>query len=1010
MLSLARAASRPVRFLLAAAVGIVVLALGAAGGLAWRLSQGPMDVTAVARRVLPLVDPDVTAGQVTLALDRSAGERALRIGVTDGMRAAAGGRPADTVGSATVALALPSLLLGRLVPVEVVADRVRLHVRRAAPGRPGGDPTGLAARLTHVALSDMQVVVADGTLRRSWQVAATAATLDRQGDGSLAGTVTGTATIADVAAEVTATVRATDAEVRLHGTLSPVSPAALARAVPSWAALRALDAAVAVQADVTFGPATALLHATLHAEAGPGVAQIPTPDGGASPARFDSLVLDADASPDHATLRALRLVLPSPSAAPSSTLVLSGTAERANGRFQAHLAVDLDHAAFADLPALWPPRVGGNARAWLTGNLTAGTAHDGHVTFTLAGSEAGDVDLTEGGGSITGDDVTAWWLRPVPPLEHGHAVVTWQNADTVQIAVSGARQGALAANAGTVRITGLNGRDQVAAINADVAGPLGDVFTLLAQPRLGLLSKHPVPITAPSGTVAAHLTVQLPLEAKVSVDQVAIHASGQVANTHLGAVAAGRDLDGGQLAFDVTNDGVKVNGTGQLDHMPGKLAVDMDFRAGPPGQVVQHAAVTLRVTERDARAAGLGAIGLEAGTMLASLDYAERRDGGATLRVSGDLREAGFKTPLGWTKAVGTPGRLTGEAVLAQGKLVGLEDLRAEAPGLSVEARSDLVGGVPAIVHIQRGEVGRSSAVGTVTLPRRPGEPIRVSLSGPRLDLEGPLHEADAAAPASRATPPERGGTPYAVDLRFQQVVFGQGRTLGPMTLVATGDGRRLLSARLATGGPEKLQADLVSAGAERKVWATAADLGVLLRTTGLATEITGGTLILDGSFDDRQAGSPFNGTIDLRSFRVREAPVVGKVLQGVTLYGLVDALSGPGLVFDHLASSFRLDGSMLEIGEARAYSASLGVTASGRLDFGRSRIDLKGTIVPAYFFNALPGRVPLLGRLFSPEKGSGLFAANYALRGSLTDPAITVNPLSALTPGFTRRLFDLFD
>ena len=94
---------------------------------------------------------------------------------------------------------------------------------------------------------------------------------------------------------------------------------------------------------------------------------------------------------------------------------------------------------------------------------------------------------------------------------------------------------------------------------------------------------------------------------------------------------------------------------------------------------------------------------------------------------------------------------------------------------------------------------------------------------------------------------------------------------------------------------------------------------------------------------------------------------------------------------------------------DARAFSASLGVTASGRLDFGRKLVALNGTIVPAYFFNALPGRIPLIGRLFSPEKGSGLFAANYTLNGSLTNPSMSINPLSALTPGFLRGFFDLF-
>ena len=53
--------------------------------------------------------------------------------------------------------------------------------------------------------------------------------------------------------------------------------------------------------------------------------------------------------------------------------------------------------------------------------------------------------------------------------------------------------------------------------------------------------------------------------------------------------------------------------------------------------------------------------------------------------------------------------------------------------------------------------------------------------------------------------------------------------------------------------------------------------------------------------------------------------------------------------------------------------------------------------------------RIPLIGRLFSPEQGSGLFAANYELTGSLKDPSVSVNPLSALTPGFLRGFFNLF-
>ena len=60
--------------------------------------------------------------------------------------------------------------------------------------------------------------------------------------------------------------------------------------------------------------------------------------------------------------------------------------------------------------------------------------------------------------------------------------------------------------------------------------------------------------------------------------------------------------------------------------------------------------------------------------------------------------------------------------------------------------------------------------------------------------------------------------------------------------------------------------------------------------------------------------------------------------------------------------------------------------------------------------FNALPGRLPLIGKLFSPEKGGGLFAWRYSVTGPIGNPDVGINPVSALTPGFLRGLFGIFD
>ena len=64
---------------------------------------------------------------------------------------------------------------------------------------------------------------------------------------------------------------------------------------------------------------------------------------------------------------------------------------------------------------------------------------------------------------------------------------------------------------------------------------------------------------------------------------------------------------------------------------------------------------------------------------------------------------------------------------------------------------------------------------------------------------------------------------------------------------------------------------------------------------------------------------------------------------------------------------------------------------------------------MPAYFFNSLLGNVPLVGRLFSPEKRRRRVRGELHDARTADDPKVSVNPLSALTPGFLRGLFGIF-
>ena len=184
-------------------------------------------------------------------------------------------------------------------------------------------------------------------------------------------------------------------------------------------------------------------------------------------------------------------------------------------------------------------------------------------------------------------------------------------------------------------------------------------------------------------------------------------------------------------------------------------------------------------------------------------------------------------------------------------------------------------------------------------------------------------------------------------------------------------------------------------------------DAGAALRTLDLYDNILGGTFDLKAAYTRPGKGAPLEGVAKVTDYAMIDAPMFTKLIGIMSLTGVLDALQGDGLNFDVLDAPFVLDDGILRLTQARASGPSLGVTANGRVNMNNHMVDLEGTVVPAYAINALLGKIPLIGELFTgKEKGGGLFAATYTMKGQGEDADILVNPLSVLAPGVLRDIF----
>jgi uncharacterized protein YhdP len=249
--------------------------------------------------------------------------------------------------------------------------------------------------------------------------------------------------------------------------------------------------------------------------------------------------------------------------------------------------------------------------------------------------------------------------------------------------------------------------------------------------------------------------------------------------------------------------------------------------------------------------------------------------------------------------------------------------------------------------------------------------------------------------------------TPFHLALQAERVIV-HGQALRGVTadLAHAPDGWRsaYLSGQLPKGGEFALT--LTPDAGAQTLRITSSDAGDLLQTLRQTGRIGGGELEFEAAVVRQEPSLEAEGKLLARRFHVLDAPLLARLLTVASLTGIVNLLGGQGIAFEQLEAPFVVRDGVLQLGKGRMYGSQLGLTFQGRLDLTASRMDLEGTIVPLYGVNWTIGQIPIIGQLFRGSEGEGAFAATYSMRGPVADPAISVNPLSALAPGFLRELF----
>ena len=162
---------------------------------------------------------------------------------------------------------------------------------------------------------------------------------------------------------------------------------------------------------------------------------------------------------------------------------------------------------------------------------------------------------------------------------------------------------------------------------------------------------------------------------------------------------------------------------------------------------------------------------------------------------------------------------------------------------------------------------------------------------------------------------------------------------------------------------------------------------------------------ILD--FYSSKTGKVSNSTLKIYDFKLKELPVLTKILTLASLQGIADILSGEGIRFEDFEMNFKNEGSTMTINEIYAIGPAISILMDGYVEKDKT-ISLRGTLVPATTINKFIGSIPVLGKLLVGTKtGEGVFGVSFKIKGPPKDLDTTVNPIKTLTPRFITRTLE---
>ncbi len=671
---------------------------------------------------------------------------------------------------------------------------------------------------------------------------------------------------------------------------------------------------------------------------------------------------------------------------------IKGRAIYRASRWDSHFQFDVDNLNADQLTALWPRHQKPSQR-WLKERLKEGQIMAASGAVVSNGDEETQIFA-----NFQFKNVELEFIKDFPMVSDATGYGVVENDSLLLHFDEGFLQPAETEEGGRVNLvsadislTDLTSDGPEASVDLVLDGSMSPFLAMLNQNPLNLFETLPIDKTFIEGQVKASGQIEFPLRRGLNIDAIKYKAD---IDFH---EIKSRELRGGQLTADlvtvtVDNERVLIQGDGQYRGIPLTATWQHEF----DNKKTDYAPITGRV-EVSAEAINQFDISISSnlirGRQMADFFVTIFPNQTPEFGITTDAKDLNLTIPgMGIEKPVGEVAQIILEGRFSEP----LEVTRVSITGAGFE----LEGGVK---FKPEGGILQSE--------------FRTARFGQWLDIEG-VYQSDGdyvfeitggEADFSQAARTKiRRGTVGSLDkpvrLQLDKVRLTPSNTLNEVngTLLVNNEVSGEFVANLNNQVPTRALLTIGNQTTELRLESDNA--GDFLRSTGLLPNLYGGDIALKVTREENEGDSPLRFITKIVNVRARKIPPLGELLGMVSIIGLVEQLDGDGIVFSEVQAEVWVTDDQFEIRRAFASGPSLGMTLEGTISRVTGEMDLKGVMTPLNLANEILMVTPL--RALGIDKGDGIGAISYFVRGSNKEPVVGANPLSILTPGIFKNIF----